>query len=68
MKNEIGLSWNQLLHNARMMQAMVLLVTPDAQVTEVAYEVGYSSLSAFCVAFSNFVGETPRDYKRRSKL
>jgi AraC-like DNA-binding protein len=68
MKQETGLTWNSFLHNARMMQAMTLLTAPDAQVTEVAFDVGYHSLSAFSTAFTRFTGETPREYRQKQLM
>ncbi len=65
MNQETGISWQQFLHDARMMRAMELLTLPDAQVTETALAVGYKSLSAFTQSFTRFTGETPSHYSRR---
>ncbi|MDX1523934.1 MAG: helix-turn-helix transcriptional regulator [Anaerolineae bacterium] len=65
MKQETGISWQQFLHDARMMRAMELLALPEAQVTDTAFTVGYTSLSAFTQAFTRFTGETPSHYRHR---
>lgn len=63
--DEMQSSFRGWLHTARMLRAMDLLAAPEARVTEVALEVGFESLSAFSASFSTFVGENPRDYRRR---
>jgi AraC family transcriptional regulator, transcriptional activator of the genes for pyochelin and ferripyochelin receptors len=47
------------LHQQRMQQAYRLLTTSDLTVTEVANQVGYTSLSAFSTAFKKFFGISP---------
>ena len=65
MQQETGISWQKFLHTARMMRAMEILATPEAQVTETALAVGYNSLSAFIRAFTRFTSETPGHYRQR---
>ena len=60
-------TWRQFLHSARMLRAMELLSAPDQRVTDVALEVGFESLGAFSQAFRLFAGETPSDYRSRSR-
>lgn len=60
---EIGLSWGQLLQKMRMIRAIELLAETKAPVTEVAFSVGYQSLSAFNAAFRAFTGQTPTAYR-----
>jgi AraC-like DNA-binding protein len=43
---------------------MELLVAPDANITGVAYAVGFNSLSAFAKSFTLFTGETPSAFRR----
>ncbi len=61
---ECGIPWRQFLHQARMLRAMELLVAPGADVTGVAYGVGFNSLSAFAKSFTLFTGETPGAFRR----
>lgn len=61
---ETGLSWQAWLGQARILMAMGLL-TKGRRVTDVAADVGYSSLSAFAKAFSRFSGEKPSQFRRR---
>lgn len=59
MQREMQMTWRQFLHDARMIRAMELLGAGEQSVTEVAFAVGYQSLSAFTKAFTLFTGEQP---------
>jgi len=47
----------------RMQQARTLLLTTTDSVQQIAYAVGYRSLSAFSKAFTKQVNVSPRDYR-----
>lgn len=53
------------LSTRRIERAKALLRHPDASVTDVCMEVGFSSLSSFSSRFSELVGETPSAYRDR---
>lgn len=61
---EMGMTWRQALRRLRMIRALELLAEDSASVTETAFAVGYTSLSAFNAAFREFVGETPSSYQQ----
>jgi AraC-like DNA-binding protein len=61
---ETGITWRLFLHQARMLRAMELLVEANTNITEVAYTVGFNSLSAFAKSFALFSGQTPSNYRR----
>ena len=61
----IQMTWRPFVGRARMIRAMELLSGQDVPVIEVAYSVGFESVSAFSTAFRRFVGETPSRYRRR---
>ena len=65
---ETGVAWRQFLYQARMLRAMELLVEPRANITAVAYEVGFNSLSAFAKGFTRFTGQTPSEFRRGNEL
>ena len=67
---ELGMTWSQALRRLRMIRAIQQLASTPDPVTEVAFSVGYSSLSAFNAAFREFTGHTPTEYRRtfRSEL
>lgn len=62
---EMGLTWSQYVRRARMIRAMELLADPDVKIVDIAYTVGFASLSAFHHAFRTFTGETPTAYRKR---
>lgn len=61
---ETGIAWRLFLYQARMLRAMELLVAADAAITDVAYAVGYNSLSAFAKSFTSFAGQTPSRFRQ----
>jgi AraC-like DNA-binding protein len=61
---ETGLGWQAWLGQARILMAMGLLIE-GRRVTDVAADVGYSSLSAFAKAFSQLTGEAPAQFRQR---
>jgi AraC-like DNA-binding protein len=61
---ELGMTWREALRRLRMIRALELLAEDSASITETAYAVGYTSLSAFNAAFLEFAGETPSLYRR----
>ena len=63
---ETGIGWRQFRLYARMFCAMEMLIEPHANVTNVAYSVGFNSLSAFAKAFALVAGEPPSIYRERS--
>jgi transcriptional regulator GlxA family with amidase domain len=60
---ETGMTWGQILREMRMIRAIELLAGTADPVTEVAFGVGYQSISAFNAAFRAFTGQTPTDYR-----
>lgn len=62
---EAHLTSGEFIRRARLVQAMDLLTQPDVQITEVAYAVGFESISAFNSSFRRFTQETPTQYRRR---
>lgn len=62
---ELGLSLRELIQRARMIRAVEWLAgDPDASITEIATELGYSSPSAFNAAFRAFSGTSPSAWRR----
>lgn len=57
---EEGLSFRAILGQVRMGRALALLQSSNLSVTQVAYEVGYESVSQFTAKFRRHFGQSPR--------
>ena len=62
---EAHLTCAQFISRARMLRAMDLLAGGDTPITEVAYAVGFESVSAFNHNFRRFTQDTPMHYRKR---
>ncbi|GAB3105016.1 AraC family transcriptional regulator [Isoptericola nanjingensis] len=62
-EEEAGMTWRAVLRRMRVAAAIEHLAADEAPVTDVAYAVGYSSLSAFNLAFKELTGRTPTQYR-----
>ncbi len=69
-KDATGFTFKQYLTRRRVECAKCQLRKPDVRITEVAYEVGFGSLSQFNRSFHQVVGESPSEWRNRelSKL
>jgi transcriptional regulator GlxA family with amidase domain len=67
-EDELGMTWRAALRRLRVLRAIELLAAGDDSVTTIAMAVGYSSLSAFQVAFRDVTGQTPTAYRSASGL
>lgn len=61
-----GLSFNDVLRAARRELALHYLEDLDMSLTEIAFNLGYSELSAFSRAFRSWTGMSPQRYRRTS--
>ncbi|WP_093233856.1 helix-turn-helix domain-containing protein [Sinorhizobium sp. NFACC03] len=61
---ELGQSWREFIREQRMNRAMELLRKEGRSIKETAFEVGFSSISAFSSAFFGYVGKTPSVYAK----
>jgi len=49
----------------RVEQAKNLLLNPHLRVSEIAYEIGFQSLTHFNRVFKKIVGQSPSEYRRQ---
>jgi AraC family transcriptional regulator len=66
-KESTGLSPHAWLRQYRFEQAMEMLRHTDASIASVAAALGYASQTAFAAAFRRLTGETPSDWRRRTR-
>jgi len=59
---------HRYLQRRRVERSMFLLRETDRSVTEICLDVGFASLGTFSRTFSEIVGESPSDYRRRSEI
>lgn len=64
-KLETGLSFGQWRIQAKFYHGLQLL-SEGASVTQVAFELGYNSVSSFIHSFKNILGVTPSNYFKKS--
>jgi AraC-like DNA-binding protein/ligand-binding sensor protein len=63
-KRTTGLTFTDYLARVRIEKAKTLLLEPDRRVSEVAYEVGFQSLTHFNRVFKKIVRQSPTSYRR----
>ncbi|MGQ1784265.1 MULTISPECIES: hybrid sensor histidine kinase/response regulator [unclassified Saccharicrinis] len=61
-------SARDLIKNVRMKQAAYILVNKKLNVSEVAYSLGYSSLSHFSTSFKSYYGISPKEYMGQQNI
>lgn len=64
-KKATGLTFTEYLGRVRVEKAKSLLLNPHLRVSEVAFEVGFQSLSQFNRVFKRITGSSPSDYRQR---
>lgn len=67
-KKATGLSFTEYLSRVRVEKAKEQLLKPHVRVSEVAYEVGFQSLTHFNRVFKKLNGESPTDYRTHLPL
>jgi AraC-like DNA-binding protein/ligand-binding sensor protein len=64
-KRHVGVNITEFISRARVERAKELLQNPQARVSEIAYEVGFQSLTHFNRVFRALVGEAPSAYREK---
>src|SRR5437660_12019043 len=54
----------EFLTRLRLERAQYLLTTTNRSVTDVCFDIGFSSLGTFSVLFKRHVGASPKDFRR----
>src|SRR5258708_3130723 len=67
-KQATGLSFSDYLARVRVDKAKNLLINPNLRISEIAFEVGFQSLSQFNRSFRRIAGVSPEEYRRSNAL
>jgi AraC-like DNA-binding protein len=59
---------HRYLQRRRVERAMFLLRSTDRPITDICFDVGFSSLGTFSRTFSDIVGESPTSFRQRGRL
>lgn len=62
-KRSTGLTFTKFLSRVRIESSKNLLINPQLRVSEVAYEVGFQSLTHFNRVFQKLLGQSPTEYR-----
>ena len=66
-KRATGLAFAKFVARVRIENARNLLINPQLRVTEVAFEVGFQSLTHFNRVFRKILGQSPTEYRRNAR-
>ena len=58
-----GINFTDYLARVRIEKSKNLLLNPNLRISEIAYEVGFQSLTHFNRVFKNLLGQSPTDYR-----
>ncbi len=58
-----GTTFTEYVSRMRVEKAKNLLLNPNLRISEIAYEVGFQSLTHFNRVFKNIVGQSPTEYR-----
>lgn len=64
-KEEVGITPAEYISLQKMELAKKLLETTDKSVTDIAFELGFSSSNYFCTVFKKLINCSPYQYKKR---
>ncbi len=62
-KKTTGMNFTEFVARARTEKARNLLLNPNLRISEIAYEVGFQSLTHFNRTFKRIVGQSPTEYR-----
>src|ERR1700733_12164907 len=67
-KKATGLTFTDYLGRVRVEKAKTLLLNPHLRVSEIAYKVGFQSLTHFNRVFRSLIGESPSHFRDKGTL
>ena len=67
-KKITGVNFTDYVSRVRIEKAKDLLLNPNLRISEIAYVVGFQSLTHFNRVFKRILGQSPTDYRGQLKL
>ncbi|HEV8541331.1 MAG TPA: helix-turn-helix domain-containing protein [Verrucomicrobiae bacterium] len=67
-KKATGINFTEYVSRVRIESAKNLLLNPNLRVSEIAYQVGFQSLTHFNRVFKKIVGQAPTEYRANLKV
>ena len=67
-KKGTGMNFTEYVCRVRIESAKNLLLNPNLRISEIAYQVGFQSLTHFNRVFKKTVGEAPTEYRTKLKI
>jgi AraC-like DNA-binding protein len=67
-KRHTGVNFTEYVSRMRIEKARELLLNPNLRISEIAYEVGFQSLTHFNRVFRKLIGEAPTTYREKLAL
>ncbi|MBI3879936.1 MAG: PocR ligand-binding domain-containing protein [Verrucomicrobia bacterium] len=64
-KKATGINFTEYVSRVRVEKAKNLLLNPNLRISEIAYEVGFQSLTHFNRIFRKLTGQSPTDYREK---
>ena len=64
-KKATGLNFTDYLSRIRIEKAKNLLLNPNLRISEIAYEVGFQSLTHFNRVYRKLAGQSPTEYRQK---
>jgi AraC-like DNA-binding protein/ligand-binding sensor protein len=64
-KKATGMNFTEFVSRTRIERAKNLLLNPNLRVSEIAFEVGFQSLTHFNRIFKKLVGQSPTEYREK---
>src|SRR5438093_13467128 len=64
-KKATGLNFTDYVSRLRIEKAKNLLLNPNLRISEIAYEIGFQSLTHFNRVFKSIVGQSPTDFRSK---
>jgi AraC-like DNA-binding protein len=63
LKKATGLNFTNYVSRVRIEKAKNLLLNPNLRISEIAYEIGFQSLTHFNRVFKKIIGQSPTEYR-----